>query len=90
MFMPSCCCALNEPRLKTHDYSCWQDYRDQKLLQKDSATQLLFHGPSKVELELEESLSIHVVMGKGFSNKQWFASRLQWLDANFPVLPATL
>ena len=26
-------------------------------------------------------------MGKGFSNKQWFASRLQWLDANFAVLP---
>ncbi len=77
--------ALNEPGLAPNRYSRWQDYRDQKLLQQDSATQLLFHGPSKVKLE--ESSSIHVVMGKGFSKKQWFASRLQWLDANFAVLP---
>ena len=67
-------------------YSRWQDYRDQRLLQSDSVSALLFSAP--VWEAGPESEVIHIVAGKTYAEALGLAAELQWLDAHFAVIPA--
>ncbi|MGL4475275.1 MAG: DUF6942 family protein [Shewanella sp.] len=81
-----------------HNYHCWQDYRDQALLQACSDTALLFSAPLDVtSLPLGASLTepelstnpVHIIMGRTYA-KQLIArglitAELDWLDNEFAI-----
>lgn len=73
-------------------YSRWQDYRDQHLLQADSRAALLFSSPdfSPNRSSLKNSSlknCVHVVAGKTYASALGLDAELQWLDAHFAVIP---
>ncbi len=55
----------------TSRFSCWQDYRDQLLLQSGSNTALLFSKP-KLNTPESDDNAVHIVMGKGYFSELGF------------------
>lgn len=67
-------------------YKTWQQYRDNKLLQADSQTQLHFdhQGLSRV-LANTDGGAVRIVMGKAFAERVLSNSQLTWLDTHFAI-----
>ncbi|QDP02107.1 DUF6942 family protein [Thalassotalea sp. PS06] len=70
----------------TSDYSSWQAYRDQQLLQAKSQTSLLFSKPvfSKPDFEQFPDSSIRIVMGRTYA-KTLAIPNLVWLNEEFAI-----
>jgi hypothetical protein len=72
--------------LNPNDYKNWQDYRDHKLLQKDSRTVLIFSPPSK-----PSSNSLKIIMGRTYGKSLFeqkplkAQGKLHWLTEEFAV-----
>jgi hypothetical protein len=56
----------------------WQDYRDQKLLQTDSNTSLLFSRPSEINCD---SSKLNIIMGRTYAKS--CSLTFTWLDHEF-------
>ena len=72
------------------EFTSWQQYRDELLLQQGSETELLFYPKEQQGIEyLMESFtevdsnSLRIIMGKSFSSKLLGAHRLKWVDDDF-------
>lgn len=63
-----------------HNFNRWQEYRDQRLLQADSAAALMFSAPS-----LTSTDCVHIIAGKTYAQQLGLAGELVWLDAHFAV-----
>lgn len=67
----------------------WQEFRDNKLLQKHSNTALLF-SPPQFDIALQPQNSIHIIAGRTYA-KQLLAEGLQtelhWLNDEFAIDP---
>lgn len=76
--------------LKSEEYaplfgeSCWQDYRDNYLLQSESKNSLLFSEPDLTAYQSKSNI-VHIVMGKGFANTLNLPKSLKWLDNEFAM-----
>jgi len=74
------------------DYSRWQEYRDQRMLQSDSEVALLFspprltHASQSVSESNLEAGSIHIIAGKTYAEALGLSDQLVWLDAHFAVI----
>ena len=64
------------------EQQCWQDYRDEKLLQPGSGLQLLFSVPEQITKD-----KLHIIMGKHFARGTWLAEEFCWIDSQFAILP---
>ncbi len=73
--------AMKWHKLNT-EQQCWQDYRDQSLLQSGSGSQLVFSIPEQIVKD-----RLHIIMGKHFALESWLANKLCWLDPQFATLP---
>ncbi|MEP1447022.1 MAG: hypothetical protein ABJK37_12990 [Paraglaciecola sp.] len=63
----------------------WQAFRDNCLLQDCSNTSLVFSAPQTYPTTGENSPSLHIIMGKTYSNSLGLPSSLHWLDNEFAV-----
>ena len=79
--------ALSSPLfIDKKDYKSWQDYRDNKLLQKGSNTALIFSQPKSFSKS-----NINIIMGKTYSKSVLSedslteCSQLHWLTDEFAV-----
>jgi len=67
-------------------FKTWQGYRDERLLQKGSETELVFDS-----LSLQQSMNhfdgqnIRIVMGKGYAEVLLSGIDLSWLDTDFAI-----
>lgn len=73
------------------DYSRWQDYRDQRMLQSDSEVALLFSPPPLTTSPFgvpgsHSEESIHIIAGKTYAEVLGLSDQLVWLDAHFAVI----
>lgn len=75
---------------KIAEFSSWQQYRDELLLQQGSETELLFYPQEQKEREcLMKSLtevvpgSLRIIMGKSFSSEVLDAHCINWVDDDF-------
>ncbi|TLU61040.1 hypothetical protein FE810_16030 [Thalassotalea litorea] len=73
--------APNEFSGISKDFSSWQQYRDQQLLQCQSQTVLLF---SKPDFDLYPDASIRIVMGRTYA-KTLAIPNLVWLNEEFAI-----
>lgn len=64
------------------EQQCWQDYRDQNLLQSGSGSQLMFTLPEQITKD-----RLHIIMGKHFAGTSGIADKLSWIDPQFATLP---
>jgi uncharacterized protein DUF6942 len=66
--------------------SCWQNYRDQRLLQTNSDTALLFSPPA---LSSSAQRSFHIIMGRTYAKRliseDILTVSLTWLDHEFAI-----
>lgn len=68
------------------NYKTWQQYRDEKLLQNDSRTQLYFDSDElSALLSVVDPHSIRIVMGKAFAESVLKNITLTWLDSCFAI-----
>ncbi|MCF2948972.1 hypothetical protein L0668_12695 [Paraglaciecola aquimarina] len=75
--------ALNSPKfMDVTKYKCWQDYRDQCLLQQNSNTALLFSPPI---LNQSQAQDIHIIMGKTYANSLSLFQPINQLDNDFAI-----
>ena len=65
---------------RCREYDNWQAYRDQRLLQADSNTALIF---SAYQSTPPEHNIIHLVMGRTYASSLQLPVSLQWLDKEF-------
>ncbi len=72
-----------EAVIPLNQWSCWQDYRDEALLQKNSNTSLLFSKPTE---ERCSGKSLNILMGRTYAKT--CDLDLQWLDHEFAVNPS--
>ena len=68
--------------MQPHEFVDWQAYRDQRLLQVNSNTALLFSPYQTAELQSDV---FHIVMGKAYANSLNLPASLQWLDKEFAI-----
>jgi hypothetical protein len=67
-------------------YKTWQQYRDERLLQKNSNTQLYFdHDELAALLSDADPHSVRIVMGKTFAESMLKDINLTWLDSYFAI-----
>jgi hypothetical protein len=67
-------------------YKTWQQYRDERLLQKNSNTQLYFdHDELTALLSDADPYSVRIVMGKTFAESMLKDISLTWLDSYFAI-----
>lgn len=83
-FIYSLAMAKNEQSILS--YKTWQEYRDEKLLQQGSNTQLYFDHEGMTNLLSQEDIgSVRIVMGKIFAEESLKNIRLIWLDSYFAI-----
>ena len=64
-------------------YHCWQDYRDQQLLQVNSGTSLIFSSP---DFTMSTSHStIHIIAGRTYAHSLDLPDGFNWLDEEFAI-----
>ena len=68
--------------MQAAEFASWQAYRDQRLLQKNSATALLF-SPSAPDFSDPDV--IHLVAGRTFASSLNLPPTLVWLDKEFAI-----
>ena len=83
------------PLFQVSKYSCWQDYRDNLLLQKGSGTSLIFSHPKEVDINKNNTAlscmpasfvqAIHIVMGKTYAKTLDVTEDSIWLDDEFAI-----
>ncbi|WP_102796748.1 DUF6942 family protein [Bowmanella denitrificans] len=68
-----------------HGFSSWQQYRDQRMLQSQSSTALMFSPP----VLDEQQPAIQVICGRTYAQQldAEYGLRLFWLNAEFAVSP---
>lgn len=77
--------------LANHDstvlnYKTWQQYRDERLLQESSSTQLYFENNGLMDLLSEiDPHAIRIVMGKAFAESVLKNITITWLDSYFAI-----
>lgn len=77
--------ALKEKNQTILQYKKWQQYRDQKLLQRGSDTELHFNSVAlKPALSLIDD-DIRIIMGKAFAETLLMGIELKWLDNDFAI-----
>jgi hypothetical protein len=92
------CLAVKTANPLLNQYSSWQAYRDQSLLQQGSDTELHIDSPfidsSKTSPELNiassNNAAVHIIMGKAFSERLLVnvlqkSVRVEWLDNDFAI-----
>ena len=67
--------------LDGQNYSTWQNYRDERLLQLSSQTQLLFSSPDL----RAKSRQVHLVSGRTYYQSLSLRIPVEWLDSYFAV-----
>ncbi len=68
------------------NYKTWQQYRDERLLQQNSNTQLYFdHDELAALLSQADPHSVRIVMGKTFAESVLKDISLTWLDSYFAI-----
>ncbi len=77
--------ACASERLGSKEYHCWQDYRDQKLLQLKSGTSLMFTPPSFAVPAAPAPPAVHIIMGRTYANSLNLPHGLTWLDNEFAI-----
>lgn len=69
--------------------SCWQNYRDQRLLQTNSDTALLFSPPKPFPQDKHDLRSFHIIMGRTYAKRliseDKLTASLTWLDHEFAI-----
>lgn len=65
-----------------HQFTSWQHYRDNLLLQKNSNTSLHFTPPI---LDLADNTKLHLIMGKTYAKSLELSNSLNWLNEDFAV-----
>ncbi len=84
--------ALSLPQLNTQRFSSWQDYRDNALLQANSATALLYSPPAIVansdahtNIDRRTNGDIHIVMGKTYGKSLSLPTSVTWVNHEFAI-----
>jgi len=68
--------------MQQNEFVDWQTYRDQRLLQQNSNTALLF---SDYKSTLSQNDVLHIVMGRTYAKSLHLPTSIQWLDKEFAV-----
>lgn len=63
-------------------FHSWQEYRDQKLLQANSNTSLLFSALHDFAIKSHDT---HIIMGKTYAKSLDLPNTLHWLDNEFAI-----
>lgn len=78
--------AVKESDKQVLFYKTWQRYRDEKLLQECSSTQLHFnHDGLGAALSIADPGSIRIVMGKAFAESVLASTEVIWMDKDFAI-----
>ena len=63
---------------QAQQFSNWQQFRDQLLLQKDSSTALIFEPPT-----FSDNKKLHLIMGRTYAKTLVLPSTLVWINEEF-------
>ena len=67
-------------------YETWQKYRDERLLQSGSKTELhCDHSDLKQSFLVDEPATVRIVMGKGYAESLLENIELNWVDKDFAI-----
>lgn len=72
--------------LTSANYSSWQTFRDQALLQKESDQNLLFSRFTYEDKKQTTSNKVNLIMGKTYASKLGIAEKSQWLSPDFAII----
>ena len=68
--------------MQRNEFVDWQTYRDQRLLQQNSRTALMFND---YQATPTDSDVVHIIMGRTYANSLDLPPSLQWLDREFAI-----
>lgn len=68
--------------MQRHEFVDWQTYRDQRLLQQNSNTALMFNDYKSA---LSQQDVLHIIMGRTYAKSLHLPASLQWLDKEFAI-----
>jgi hypothetical protein len=68
--------------MQANEFSDWQAYREQRLLQQNSNTALMFNDYQAIPAD---SVVLHIIMGRTYANSLHLPASLQWLDREFAI-----